>query len=199
MTPTSTATDDDQSATGTQLAKADDDQSANGTELDEMRMADWVAAVDQHRARQPDQPQPTEWSRRHLGLLVCVVALIFPIYSYLVQREMVRAETAAAQEAMEEELRRLSDELARTTRTVRPPPATSRRPPPPPVRIVGVIDGTQPTAIAQLHGRSPSEVAPSLCVQAEQWLKRDLADQHIRIQEDRGDQPAQNAGVVWCG
>lgn len=162
-----------------------------------LHMADWVAALDRGHTLPSGQAEAADWSRRRLGILICVVALIFPVYSYLVQRAFLRAEASAAQEAMNQELRRLSEETMQTRQAPPAPAFTSPRPPPP-VRVVGIIDGPQPTAIAKLHGRSPSEIAPSLCAQAEQWLQRDLSDQHIRIQEDRGDQPAQNAGVVWC-
>ena len=137
----------------------DDDHSATGTEPAQLRMSDWVAAIERGDSAPYRPAGEADWSRRRLGILICAVALIYPAYSYLVQRTLLLAEVAAAQETLKEELRRLSEELT-PTRRVRPNP-TSAPLRPPPVRVVGVIDGPNPPPSPNSTAAPPAKSPPA--------------------------------------
>ena len=80
--------------------ETEDSHSATGTEPAQLRMSDWVAAIERGDSAPYRPAGEADWSRRRLGILICAVALIYPAYSYLVQRTLLLAEVAAAQETL---------------------------------------------------------------------------------------------------
>lgn len=169
-------------------------------------MAEWSNAV----AQQPSVKADTavgDWSRRQLAVLAIVLALIWPFYSYYVQRWLVELEARAALSAAEEQLTRYRRDLAASAannaaqmREARAEAAArDLRLRIAAVRVVGVIDGSPAVVIVdQLLDEGAATAASTLCAQASIWLRRSVKGETLTVRRDRGNQPVTDAGMVNC-
>lgn len=161
----------------------------------------WAAALS---TREPPLRAPgalaEDWSRRRLGWLAIVIAVLFPFYQYAVQRGLalreLRAVERAAAEAMQEagQAAAANARQAQTQRAARELEARMAA-----ARVVGVIDGNPPVVIvADLPPEGAAEVAERICARAAAWLRRNLGGMPLRVTRHRGDRPGSDAGVVYC-
>ena len=168
-------------------------------------MDEWIEAVSKSRVGVP--LIDPDWSRRRLGILMIAIALIAPFYGYFVWDQLWKAELRALDrkaqlegEALSAQMR--ANEIAignrfREARDVAAARDLQRRVMA--VRVGGVIDGNPATVIVeQLPPEGAAAAAEVICAQAGHWLRRTTRGSTLRVQRDRGNQPALDAGVVVC-
>ena len=168
-------------------------------------MDEWIDAVSKSRVGVP--ASDPDWSRRRLGILMIAIALIAPFYGYFVWDQLWKAELRALERKAEMEGKALSaqmraNEIAignrfREARDVAAVRDLQRRVMA--VRVVGAIDGNPAVVIVDhLPPEGAAEAADVICAQAGHWLRRATRGSTLRVQRDRGNQPALDAGVVVC-
>lgn len=154
----------------------------------------------------PPAPPP-DWSRRQLAVLMVVIALLFPFYSYFVQRELMELEMEAAARELETaaaaERQRLAQQQAQAAgqRAANQQRAAAedlqRRIAA--VRVKGAMEGRPPTVLAVDIPPEGAAVADAvICRQAAAYLRRPLRGETLKVLRDRGGKPASEAGLVVC-
>lgn len=164
----------------------------------EPSMSDWSGALEGRRRPPPVPAQ--DWSRRRLAVIAIVIALLFPFYAHMVERELVRREMAEAQRAMEEGLRDAQQAAAASAREAAARrEAAEWRAKVAAVRVVGVIEGSPPVVVVEnLPREGAAEVAGTICAQAAVALGRKIDGVVLRVNKDRGNRPGTDAGQVVC-
>ena len=168
-------------------------------------MDGWVEAVSKVQPRAP--VIESDWSRRRLGVLVIVVALLAPFYGYFVWNQLMKAELRAMEREAQQEVEALSVQMRaagvaaaeRSRQLLDAAAAQDFRRRVAAVRVVGAIEGNPAVVIVDhLPAEGAAEAADAICAQAAQWLRRATRGSTLRVQRDRGNQPAMDAGVVVC-
>ncbi|MGE4073242.1 MAG: hypothetical protein AB7E72_18890 [Lysobacterales bacterium] len=160
-------------------------------------MKDWAGAIQGRTAPLPLRAE--DWSRRRLAVIVAVIALLFPFYAHMVERELVRREMAEVQLGVEAGLRDAQQAAAASARQAAAMrEAQEWRAKVAAVRVVGVIEGKPPVVVVEnLPPEGAAAVAGTICSQAAIGLRRKV-DGVLRVTRDRGDRPGQDAGQVVC-
>lgn len=157
-------------------------------------------------ARPAFQPPP-DWTRRQLGALVIVIALLWPFYAHLVERILVRVEMALVQEQLAADLEAAAQQArasgaaaaARQQAERDAAAAMAKQARINSARVIGVMDGQVPVLIVErLPPEGAAESGVTLCAQASRWLRRDLRGVTVRVQRDQGSLPASEAGWLHC-
>ncbi len=168
-------------------------------------MDDWVEAVSNAQVRAP--AVNPDWSRRQLGLVVIVIALLAPFYGYFVWTQLAKAELRAmereavqAAEVVSAQVRAEGIAAAeRARKSFESGAAQDLRRRVAAVRVVGAIEGDPAVVIVdRLPIEGAAEAAEVICAQSVHWLRRATGGSTLRVQRDNGKQPATDAGVVVC-
>ena len=168
-------------------------------------MDDWVEAVSQVHVRAT--AIESDWSRRQLGVLVIVVALLAPFYGYFVWDQLLKAELRAVEREAQQEAAALSANVRANAfatgegirRSLDAAAAQDLRRRVAAVRVVGAIEGNPAVVIVDhLPAEGAAEAADVICAQGAHWLRRATRGLTFRVQRVNGKQPATDAGVVVC-
>lgn len=161
-------------------------------------MSDWAGALEGRR--RPREVAAEDWSRRRLAVIVIVIALLFPFYTHVVQRELVRRELAEAARAADAALREAQQAAAASARQAAAlREAQDRRAMIAAVRVVGVIEGNPPVVVVEnLPPEGAADVAGAICAQAAASLGRRVDGMKLRVSRDHGNRPGTDAGLVIC-
>lgn len=164
----------------------------------ESAMSEWAGALEGRRG--PPLVIAEDWSRRRLAGVAIVIALLFPFYAHLVERELVRRELAEAAHAAEAALRDAQQAAAARARQASAArEAMDRRATIAAVRVVGVIDRNPPIVVVEnLPPEGAAEVAEAICAQAANGLGRRVDGMVLRVTRAGGNRPGTDAGQVIC-
>lgn len=171
----------------------------------ESQMDGWAQALD--AARPVRVEHSADWSRRRLGVVALVIALIWPFYAHWVERLLLRAELQWAQERVAAESNALMQQAREASAAAGQQAEQARERAAQlalqarvaAVRVVGAIDGNSPIVILDhLAPEGAAESAGTICAQAERWLRRSLRGATLRVRRSAGSLPASDAGLVIC-
>lgn len=157
-------------------------------------------------------PETTsDWSRKRLGAVLVATALAYPFYDYAVTRWLARLEMQAGMEVLRESLQTSAPRTAAEPRFATAEEIAARQARESAqndalrlqrtagVRVSGAIDAPVPIAIVEgIPPEGAAEAAEHICRLAAIRLGRELRGTTLRVQRDRGPDPATDAGFVVC-
>lgn len=168
------------------------------------------AALPPVSTRPPPLPA-SDWSRRRFAAVMIATALAFPFYEYAVGRWLANRELRTGMEALRETMTHpaptteaeprfaSAEEIATRQQQEAARLEALRWQRQSSVRVSGAIDGHVPIAIvAGIPPGGAAEAAERICAQTATRLGRSLRGLTLRVQRDRGPEPATDAGVVVC-
>lgn len=165
---------------------------------------EWAALPPSTR---PSSAPPSDWSRRRFAAVMITMALVFPFYEYAVGRWLAYRELKAGMETLRETMtnpapanpsgpRFASAEEIAARQQQREALRLQRQAG---VRVSGAIDAAMPIAVVDgIPPEGAAEAAERICAQAAARLGRSLRGVTLRVQLDRGPEPATDAGLVVC-
>lgn len=147
-------------------------------------------------------------SRFVIGLAAFVIiALVYPWYSYRVQTYMAARDLAAMSEALDAEMKKLSEQAQTDAHAVRQEQArqaqaqraAAARDRVARVKVMGATEGREgPIVVVNLGQAAVAESMLPICSQTSRFLGRPVAGESVRVQRYRGSQPALDAGRIRC-
>lgn len=159
----------------------------------------------------PRMPPPSaplsDWSRRRFAAVMIAMALMFPFYEYAVGRWLAYHELNAGMEMLRETMTSPAPANASAPRFATAEEIAARQQQLDALRlqrqagvhVSGAIDAAVPIAIvAGIPSEGAAEAAERICAQAAARLGRSLRGVTLRVQRDRGPEPATDAGVAIC-
>jgi hypothetical protein len=149
----------------------------------------------------PGTPDDNADARFWIWIFVFLfVAAAYPWYSYWVNAHLLARDLQRAGEEIGRQLEASDAEMQRQAAQLRDQNIeAARRARLAAVRVVGAFPGQGgPIAIVHLGSAQVREASPVICREAGAMMGRSLVGEMLRIQRERGDQPAVDIGNLHC-
>lgn len=132
----------------------------------------------------PRWSEPTTDGRFSIGIAVFLsVALVYPWYSYWVQKHLLARDMNAGVEELTEAVATESRDLdSRLAQRAQESAEVAQRRRIGAVRVTGISDGQPPLAVVDLGKSTFLEADETICRQTAAWLRRSVSGTVIRVQ-----------------